>query len=234
VYLSTNNGTSWAQTSLNNRSILALAVNGNNIIAGSYSFSSFYGVYLSTSNGTSWTQTSLNNQNVSSLAVNGNNIFAGSVDNGVYVSNNNGASWIERNENLAALSINALCILDNYIFAGTYGGVYRRPLSELIGIQPISNEFPTQFSLSQNFPNPFNPTTRIRFAIPANVKGETSNTKIIIFDILGREVKTLVNEQLKAGTYEVDWNASGYPSGVYFYRLETDDFTETKKMLLVK
>ncbi len=98
-----------------------------------------------------------------------------------------------------------------------------------IGIKPISSEVPNSFNLIQNYPNPFNPSTKINFALPKD-----AFAKIIIYDILGREVATLLNEQLKAGTYQADWNASNYSSGIYFYRLETDGYIETKKMVLVK
>ena len=151
------------QTSLNNQSVYSLAVNGSNIFAGTDA----YGVYLSTDNGTTWTQTSLNNRNISSLVIIGNNIFAGDMNgNGVYGSNDNGANWTMRFEGFPGpIDIISLCIFNNYIFAGSdFRGVYRRPLSELIGIQTISNEVPNQFSLSQNYPNPFNPKTKIRFA----------------------------------------------------------------------
>jgi hypothetical protein len=89
---------------------------------------------------------------------------------------------------------------------------------------------PNEFSLEQNYPNPFNPVTKIRFDIP----GEAHQLKINIYNMLGRKVETLVNQQLKPGTYEVEWNAGNYPSGVYFYKLSAGDFTETKRMVLVK
>lgn len=98
-----------------------------------------------------------------------------------------------------------------------------------IGVQNISTEIPSLFGLSQNYPNPFNPQTNIEFSLPV-----TGNVKIVIFDLLGREIETPVNEQLKAGTYRIDWNAADHPSGVYFYKLQTEGFTETKKMILVK
>ncbi len=107
-----------------------------------------------------------------------------------------------------------------------------------LGITPISNEIPGEYKLEQNYPNPFNPVTKIRFAITSNlkagVKGETSNAKLIIFDLLGREVATLVNEQLKPGTYEVEWDGSKFSSGIYFYTLQAESFIYTKKMLIVK
>jgi len=103
--------------------------------------------------------------------------------------------------------------------------------TQTIGIEPVSAEIPQQFSLSQNYPNPFNPSTKIRFAISGS---SAAQTFLSVYDMLGREISTLVNQELKPGTYEVDWNASSFPSGVYFYRLNAGSFTETKKMLLVK
>ena len=101
------------------------------------------------------------------------------------------------------------------------------------GIKKISNSIPESFSLSQNYPNPFNPKTIINFQLSM-----FSKVKLVIYDLLGREINTLVNEQLKPGTYEVEWSAVGgaseYPSGVYFYTLYTEKFTQTKKMVLLK
>ncbi|MEO8512699.1 MAG: choice-of-anchor V domain-containing protein [Ignavibacteria bacterium] len=102
-----------------------------------------------------------------------------------------------------------------------------------IGIINIST-IADKFSISQNYPNPFNPVTTIRFAIPSNVKSQTSNVKLVVFDILGKEVETLVNQQLKPGTYEVEWNGRNYASGIYYYRIQTENFVELKKMIMVK
>ncbi|NNG27665.1 MAG: T9SS type A sorting domain-containing protein, partial [Ignavibacteriaceae bacterium] len=88
---------------------------------------------------------------------------------------------------------------------------------------------PTDFSLKQNYPNPFNPTTIISFSIP-----QSSNVIIKVFDLLGNEIAKLVNEEKLAGSYEVEFNVSGLPSGVYFYQLEAGSFIETKKMILLK
>ncbi|RPI17457.1 MAG: T9SS C-terminal target domain-containing protein [Ignavibacteriae bacterium] len=98
-----------------------------------------------------------------------------------------------------------------------------------ISVQNLGQEIPEEYSLSQNYPNPFNPKTIINFQLPMS-----NDVKLIVYDVLGKEVAVLVNEQLKPGTYEVEWNASDYPSGVYFYKLTTGDFVETKKMMLVK
>ena len=101
--------------------------------------------------------------------------------------------------------------------------------SQPIAIQPISTEIPKDFSLSQNYPNPFNPYTKIRFALP-----KSSFVKLVIYDVIGSEVATIVNERLKAGTYEADWSADKFTSGVYFYRLTTESYSQTMKMILVK
>ena len=99
----------------------------------------------------------------------------------------------------------------------------------ITGIEQTSSEIPKEFKLFQNYPNPFNPSTNIGFRI-----GGFGLVTIRIFDINGREIITLLNEELSAGEYKTDWNASGYSSGTYFYRLISDNYSETKKMLLVK
>ena len=88
---------------------------------------------------------------------------------------------------------------------------------------------PTKYKLSQNFPNPFNPSTKIRYSVP-----QTSNVVIKVFDILGNEIEILIDEQKNAGTYEITWYAESLPSGIYFYRLQGGSFVETKKMVLMK
>jgi hypothetical protein len=85
------------------------------------------------------------------------------------------------------------------------------------------------FSLLQNCPNPFNPSTKIKFSVP-----QLSQIQIKVYDMLGKEIETLVNEEKAAGSYEMAWYADGLPSGVYFYRLQAGDFVETKKMILMK
>ena len=93
-----------------------------------------------------------------------------------------------------------------------------------------SNEIPiTDFLLSKNYPNPFNPTTTISFSIP-----EFGLTTITAYDITGRQLETLTNEVLSVGNYSINWNASSYPSGVYLIRMESGDFTQTQKVVLVK
>lgn len=118
--------------------------------------------------------------------------------------------------------------------AFSYAGVgpenlYYNMENLITGIEPISNNVPDKFSLGQNYPNPFNPVTSIQFSIP-----KAGNVKLVIYNMLGGEVETLMNGNMNAGTYKADWDASGYSSGVYFYRIISGDNIETKKMMLIK
>ncbi|HVO75569.1 MAG TPA: T9SS type A sorting domain-containing protein, partial [Ignavibacteriaceae bacterium] len=97
------------------------------------------------------------------------------------------------------------------------------------GVDKMDNNIPSSYFLSQNYPNPFNPSTKFRYEIPAENK-----VLIKIYDILGREVATLVNDYQKAGSYQVEWNAGKFASGVYFYSIKAGDFSAVKKLLLLK
>jgi hypothetical protein len=103
--------------------------------------------------------------------------------------------------------------------------------SEVIEID--YNYLPTKFSLAQNYPNPFNPSTKIKFTVPAGTERAVS-VQLKLYDILGNEVATLVNEVKPAGIYEVEFDGTGLPSGIYFYQLKTDSYIKTKKMLLLR
>lgn len=92
-----------------------------------------------------------------------------------------------------------------------------------------NSDIPIDYSLSQNFPNPFNPETSIRYSIP-----EQSHVTIKVFDILGREVTTLVDGEKNVGNYEVKFNSKKISSGIYFYRIQAGDFLSTKKMIVLK
>ncbi|HEX2786315.1 MAG TPA: T9SS type A sorting domain-containing protein [Ignavibacteria bacterium] len=136
---------------------------------------------------------------------------------GLYsITTNSGGSGFYASSNLSLTG----CVIDNIVYGDTN--------SSSTNITNISN-IAHDYQLSQNFPNPFNPSTKIKFQIP-----KSSFVSLKIYDLIGREVETLVSENLNTGEYQVQWNASNFPSGVYFYKLQTDNLTETKKMLLVK
>lgn len=118
---------------------------------------------------------------------------------------------------------------------GAYGGPMAKILTNiLIGLKQTGITIPEKFVLYQNFPNPFNPVTKIRFEIPSAGTAHELHLQIKIYDIGGREIATILDKQLKAGNFEIEWDASGYTSGVYFYRLIAGDYSETRKMVLLK
>jgi hypothetical protein len=149
----------------------------------------------------------------------------------VYFSSNGGANWNNVSTGLLNLDDRALTVSNSNLYVAAVGGVWKRPLSEIVGVQQITNSVPDKFSLEQNYPNPFNPTTKIRFSLPVS---SDAPVKLVIFDALGKEVETLVNENLKAGIYEVDFDGSIFASGVYYYKLNAGNFAETRKMILIK
>ena len=133
--------------------------------------------------------------------------------------------------------------LDWTVFDASYEEInagyinYLKQLAGLTNIEVQSSELPSEFKLAQNYPNPFNPATTIEYSIPAEVKSQISKVKNIslkVFDILGRVVATIVNENQLPGNYNVTWNAKSQPSGIYFYKLSSDNFVQTRKMILLR
>ena len=239
VYLSTNNGKNWK--AVNNGlpknpadttqyvSINSFAVIGTNLFVGT----DYDGVFLSANSGVNWQKVSSGlpvNNYISSFAVSGTNLFAGTPE-GVFLTTNNGASWNDVSKGLANTDVLSLTVSNSDLFAGTNGsGVWKRPLSELVtAVENGHNNIPNNFELKQNYPNPFNPSTNIDFAIP-----QSSFVNLKVYDILGREAATLVNEEKPAGNYQIEFNAANHPSGIYFYKLQAGSFTESKKMILLK
>jgi hypothetical protein len=212
---------------LTNNSIKCFIVSGIKIFTGTYNG----GIFSTTNNGTNWNPVNngLPDLKVNSLAISGTNLIAG-TNGGVILTTNGGGVWINKNQGFSPPpAVKTMLVANNYVFAGAAGAVWRRSLSEIIGIKNISTEIPSEFSLNQNYPNPFNPTTNIKYSIPKN-----SFVKLVVFDALGREVETLVNEKQSAGTYEATFGGTSLTSGVYFYRLTTDGFSDTKRMLMIK
>jgi photosystem II stability/assembly factor-like uncharacterized protein len=115
--------------------------------------------------------------------------------------------------------------------SATIGGIHTKTGGDtvLLDIKQIGNEVPSDFILQQNYPNPFNPVTKIKFDIP-----KAGEVKLIVYDIIGKEVSTLVNEKLSTGSYKYTFDGSSLPSGIYFYSLITDKAAITKKMILTK
>lgn len=227
VFRTSNDGANWTQAinGITYPVMYSLCTFGNRIFAGSDGA----GIFVTTNNGDNWSPTGQQNGTIYDMLVSGNTIIAGGTL-GIKTSTNNGTNWVEHNQGLTSGNVSCLVSDGVYIYAGTLGGsVFRRPLNEILSVELISGNVPQKFDLKQNFPNPFNPVTKIKFDIQL-----TAMVKLIVFDVTGREVSTVVNEILKAGEYSVEFNGSNLTSGVYFCKLETKDFTDIKKMILVK
>jgi photosystem II stability/assembly factor-like uncharacterized protein len=142
-----------------------------------------------------------------------------------YRTTNGGANW-----HLAGwgLNVNRFRFINDTTAYAVGKSVYKLNYST-VGIQQLSGEIPSRHILHQNYPNPFNPATKIKFEVPNN-----SFVTVKVFDALGSEIETLANENINAGSYEVNWDASAYPSGVYFYTIIAGGFSQSKKMLVVK
>ncbi|HQM36936.1 MAG TPA: T9SS type A sorting domain-containing protein [Candidatus Marinimicrobia bacterium] len=161
----------------------------------------------------------------------GSNVYAAAYGNGVYHSDNYGRTWSNISNGLLDTNVTSLVIQGDILFAATPSGVWKRPLSEISGhnfIRPDKG-FPKKYKLTQNFPNPFNPTTTIRYQVPV-----TSYLTITVYDLLGREVVTIFDGVQQAGNYTAILDGSNLTSGIYFYRMEANGFTETKKLVLLK
>jgi photosystem II stability/assembly factor-like uncharacterized protein len=154
----------------------------------------------------------------------------------IYGTTDGGTSWIQQSIGIASdlYSLSFVSALTGWA-VGANGYILKTTTGGLTFINSVSTEIPNGFSLSQNYPNPFNPTTIINFHLPV-----FSNVSLKIYDMLGSEVVTLVNEELSPGIYEIEFDArlhgqgSNYSSGVYFYTLSAGSYIETKKMVLLK
>jgi photosystem II stability/assembly factor-like uncharacterized protein len=226
IYRSTDRGRTWSQASngvpdgINDRIIVSIAVvRTGDILAGSADGK----VLRSTDNGTSWTTLIDTAGFVRSIVEDPNGTVYAGTQHGVYYSVSHGDSWLLADSGLGRSFVQALSFdNDGYLFAGlSYGGIYRSR-------EHVRVEIPTSFRLMQNYPNPFNLSTIIGFSLP---RPRTVN--LTVYNLLGQEVATLASGYLSAGKYEVRWSANA-PSGIYFYRLQSSAFKETRKMVLLK
>jgi photosystem II stability/assembly factor-like uncharacterized protein len=157
-------------------------------------------------------------------------IVGGAVGSGKIFRTIDGGTTLELQQGTQNAMYGIWMVNENTGYAVGMGGlIYKTTNGGVTGITPINNSVPDKFSLSQNYPNPFNPTTIIRFKIK-----DSRFVTLKVYNILGKEIESLVNEKQSPGIYEVKWNGANYPSGIYFYRLQVGDYTETKKMILVK
>jgi len=195
------------------------------------------GILKTTDGGTTWTSVGSIPGSGNVTGIEGANVhFWYTRGTGIYISTNSGSNWSQAftaGGTPADIDFSAVLGCPRGWVVGSGGFIDR--MDVVLGISSGNTGIPERFVLEQNYPNPFNPRTVLAFHLPV-----FSSVRLIIYDILGREVTTLVNQQLHPGTYKVDWDGSGYPSGVYFYTLLAEQtslsapFSDTKKMLLVK
>ena len=195
-------------------------------------------IYKTTNAGTNWFIHSDFSSVVSiyDITSNGSEIFACCNSGRIFKNINGGSAWYEQITGTGEILFDIHFAdqftgysvgLNGTIIKTTNGG-------NPIGIEPVSNEVPERFSLSQNYPNPFNPVTKIRFQTPLSPPEGGKLVKLSIYDIKGNLIKVLVNQFLQAGTYETDFDAANLSSGIYFYKLISGGYSESKRMILVK
>lgn len=229
VYHSTDLGLTWTSgvtTGTVNTYAVHFNTTSNGMAAGD-------ATVASTDGGTSYTAVTSpgTTGNLNGLEGNGTDWWALRSDANIYRSTNGGANWT------TAFTVTG-AVFQDIDFAivggcpkgwavGNAGAIAK--MTTTTGITSYNGEVPSSFDLKQNFPNPFNPTTNINFSIP-----KSGMVTLKVYNMLGKEVATLVNEVKTAGNYIVGFNASNLPSGAYFYRIEAGNFNDTKKMLLIK
>jgi photosystem II stability/assembly factor-like uncharacterized protein len=241
VWRSLNNSDTWTQASdglpvypdylTNYLDVLSIESNNNCLLAGTR----YGGIYRSTDNGDSWNSSNMGlplvyGVSCQSIALAGSTIFIG-TNYGIYYSTNNGNSWKEANSGLPLVkNVSSLRVDNGYLYAGFFGdGVWKASISELTGVEYDRIGLFYNYKLEQNYPNPFNPTTTITFELK-----KSSFVVLKVFNVLGQEVTTLVNEKIDAGVHKVKFDGSKLSSGVFLYRMQTESFVETKKFLLLR
>jgi photosystem II stability/assembly factor-like uncharacterized protein len=236
VSKSTNGGSQWStqfsQTSFqNNGWVYDILFTDQNMGHALYWDFFLTRILRTTNSGLNWLETLTPMRKLKNLFFINQSIGWACGDSGfVYKTMNSGNNWaIEQIS--PGIHLNAVTFVNNETgwVCAAGGIILKTTIGGITAVEQTGTNIPERYSLSQNYPNPFNPVTRIIFDVP-----KSSFTKLIIYDQIGGEVEKLVNEQLSPGSYKYEWNAADYPSGIYYYRLQAGEFSETKKMVLIK
>jgi hypothetical protein len=236
ILVTTNNGSNWASvTGFSYISDFVVDNANDDICYASIAGTGATHVIKTTNGGANWTSITGNLPSIAANSIvlrtiNPRMLFVG-TDVGVFQSTNEGVNWVSFNSGLPSVSIYDMKYKQTVgiILVATHGrGCWTFDLNSTIGIDPFG-EIPLKYNLSQNYPNPFNPVTNIEFDIP-----KYNSVKLEIYDISGKKIEELVNQNLNAGHYQVQWDASKYSSGAYIYKLLTPDYSSTAKMILIK
>ncbi len=227
-----DDGMSWhgLDSGLTNFFVSSFATTQSSIFAGTTGG----GVFRTTDHGVSWqaADTGLTNSHIQCFAVSNVNLFVGTQGGGVFLSTDNGTHWQSVNDGLDSLDVRAVAVTDSTVLVGTFGGaVWSRPRAGFITSvrEDRPGTLPASYALFQNYPNPFNPTTLIEYQLPSG-----DYVTLRVYNMLGQEVRTLVNGFVQAGRHSTVFDAADLASGAYFYRLTTGKFTSVMRLLLVK
>ncbi|MBN2396055.1 MAG: T9SS type A sorting domain-containing protein, partial [Candidatus Atribacteria bacterium] len=229
ILKSTNGGTSWNETSFNKNAHIIKFYNediGFAYVTGK--------VYRTTTGGTSWDEFSISSatgwgNDIEFLPGDSTKVWLLTEDK-VFFSSNFGNSWSQVQVDTEPIVARDIIFVDeNNGWLLCDGKIYHTTTGGLSNIKNQTAEIPTVYSLEQNYPNPFNPTTTIKYQLP-----ESGFVSLKIYDMLGREITELVNQFQPAGTYSVNFDANNLASGIYFYRIEANNFVNVKKMVLMK
>jgi len=243
MWRSTDYGTTWEQILGISQPYYVKLNSLGHIFALSWGNGIIQKIYKSTDDAITWDSVFTSDDSITEIFISKNDqLYVAVRSEGIYRSINSGENWEIVNSGLINY-FNYGVVEDNYshLYVSTFGdGIFKSvsPISEL----EEEDNGQHNFALYNNYPNPFNPVTKIKYTIPTPpitsplVKGRTEEgfVTLKVYDILGREVATLVNEEKPAGEYEVEFNATILTSGIYFYQLKAGEFTETRKMVLIK
>jgi hypothetical protein len=231
----TNSGANWNYTVfyLNNNegNIRGIyLINPNSGFAVSNVWNGQGGISFTSNGGANWA-TQLFTNALNGIDFSGSNTgYAVGYSGNVLKTTDRGSSWSAQTSGTSAV-LRSVKFVDSLLgyACGDGGVIVKTTNGGITSITPVNNEVPNSFQLFQNYPNPFNPITRFGFRI-----ADFGFVNLVIYDIFGKETEVLVNKRLTPGNYELIWDGSNYPSGVYFYRLTAGDYFETKKMILIK
>jgi len=242
IFRTTNGGTSWVNITgilpdLFPSDIAVDPFDDNIVYVTLYGFGSSH-IFKSTDSGDNWIDITDNLPDIPTPSVvvdpnNTNHVYVG-TDVGVFVSTTGGGNWQDFNEGLPdavqAMDLN-YTMINNVIRVMTHGnGAYERKfLSQIVSSTEGESTTVLDFKLEQNYPNPFNPTTNLEFRI-----SDGGFVSLKVYDVLGNEITTLINNELSSGIHKVEFDGTVLPSGTYFYRLDAGRYSETKKMVLLK
>ncbi|MCZ6701812.1 MAG: T9SS type A sorting domain-containing protein [Ignavibacteria bacterium] len=239
VFRTTDNGNNWEHMNLSLSWQFAMTFTSNSlgeVYVGIQSqwHHTYGGVLKSTDGGYNWLGAGYSSQIVILILDRNEFIYTGTYDwfgGGLIVrTTNNGANWQNFSSGLPNYWIETLvCNSQGILFTAiNFEGIFRT-IQTTTDVEEYYENVPNEFNLSQNYPNPFNPSTRIQYAVSSRLF-----VSLKVYDVLGNEIATLVNDEKAAGSYAVEFDATGLPSGIYFYKLQVGSFVETKKMILLR